>query len=108
MITAIKTWVTSYEFASLLALYTYWIPLVVCTVVYLVRFVAYYRADLKASAGQYYTPKLTVGHIVWHIIVATLPAINIFAMVFDCSGAVFRWLGKAMNIPLVRGKHDKQ
>lgn len=106
MINAIKEWVTSYQFASLIALYTYWIPLVVCSVVYVIECGALYRADVKASAEKFYTPKLTVGYIVWRVINTTLPAINIFAMVFDCAGPVFRWLGEAMDIPLVRKRKD--
>lgn len=107
MINTIKEWLTSYQFASLLALYTYWIPLAVCSAVYVMRCAAYYRADVKASSEKYYSPKLTIGYIVWHIIITTLPAINIFAMVFDCAGSVFRWLGDVMDVPLVRAKKNE-
>lgn len=106
MIDSIVELAMSYQFVSFIALYTYWVPFMVCTIVYVMRCASYYRADLKASSGKYYTPKLTVGYIVWHIIIATLPAINIFAMVFDCASSVFRWLGNIMDIPLVRKKPE--
>ncbi len=107
MMNAIKEWVTSYQFVSLLALYTYWIPLSVCSVVYVMRCAAGYRADVKASSEKYYSPKLTVGYIVWHILISVIPGVNIFAMVFDCAGSVFRWLGEVMDVPLVRGKNKE-
>lgn len=105
MLNAIKEWVTSYEFVSLLALYTYWIPLVVCVVVYTTRCGVLYRADLKECDEKYYRPGLTVGFIVWHILISVVPGVNLVAMVFDCAGSVFRWLGNVLDTPLVRGRN---
>jgi hypothetical protein len=101
---AIKEWLTSYPF-TLLALYTYWIPLAVCSVVYVVRCARLYRADVKASKEEYYVPRLTVGYILCHVIITILPGVNIFAMVLDCAASVFEWLGDVMDVPLVRKRN---
>ncbi|WP_043585301.1 hypothetical protein [Geminisphaera colitermitum] len=97
-------WIKNYQFNGLLAIYTYWIPLTVCSATYICRIIDKYRIDVKASTKPFYRPELTVGFIVWHIIIATLPAINLFALVFDCASSVFRWLGKVLNVPLVRAR----
>ena len=97
-------YVKSYEFMSMLALFTYWIPALVCTVVYIFRFVRLYKLDLSKCEEKFYSPQLTVGLIVWLAICALTPAINLFALVFDCAGSVFKWLGKTFEIPLVRAR----
>ena len=102
MIESIKQYALSYEFISMLALFTYWIPLLVCATVYSLRFVGMYKRDLKGCKEKYYTPSLTIGVIVWYLVVTLAPAVNMLAMVFDCGSSVFEWLGKTLNIPLVR------
>ncbi|MFA5262375.1 MAG: hypothetical protein WC378_01020 [Opitutaceae bacterium] len=97
-------WIKNYQFNNLLALYTYWVPLAVCLTVYACRFVRAYREDVKKSAEDYYHPTLTVGAIFGHVLLAVVPAVNLFTMVFDCMGSVFRWLGEVFDIPLVRKK----
>ena len=99
-------WIKSYQFNNLIALYTYWMPLAVCYIVYVFRFISRYKTDLKKSLESYYAPELTVGYILWHIIVATLPGVNIFALVFDCSASVFRWLARVLDIPLVKKREE--
>ena len=93
---------------NVIAIYTYWIPLVVCLVVYLFRFLELYRTDLEESKKEYYYPKLTVGYILGHIFLAIAPIINLFALVFDCLGSIFGYLRslfffleKIFDIPLV-------
>ena len=98
----IINWINAYQFNDLLALYTYWVPLAVCIIVYVCRCAREYRQDVKDCATLYYTPKLTVGIIIWRVILAVLPGINIFALVFDCAGAVFHWIGRVFDMPLVR------
>jgi len=109
MLASIKDWLSSYSFTSWIALYTYWIPLVVCSVTYVGQFIDLYRKDLRDSQddGKYYSPRLTVGWIVWRIIITALPCINLFAMVFDCAGSVLRWIGDALDIPLVKKRKNK-
>ncbi len=96
----------SYEFMSMLALFTYWIPAFICAAVYLFRSVSLYKTDLDNCEKKHYYPKLTVGLIVWMIIRAITPAINLFALVFDCASSVFKWLGRVFDIPLVARKSD--
>lgn len=93
---------------NVIAIYTYWIPLVVCLVVYLFRFLELYRADLEKSKNEYYYPTLTIGYIIGHLLLAITPIVNLFALVFDCFGSIFGYfrsfllfLDKIFNIPLV-------
>jgi hypothetical protein len=94
-------YVTSFEFMSMLALFVYWIPLAICVPVYLFRIIGLYKSDLDKSSNDHYRPELTVGLIVWWVICAITPAVNLFALVFDCASSVFEWLGKFLDIPLV-------
>ena len=104
MIDSVKNYAASYEFISMLALFTYWIPMLICLSVYLFRFIGMYKADLKKCEDEYYTPTLTIGFIVWCLSISIIPAINLFAMTFDCASSVFKWLGTVLNIPLVRAR----
>jgi hypothetical protein len=101
-----REYITSYEFVSMLALFTYWIPLAICLSVYFFRTIKLYRLDLSNCNDKFYTPTLTIGLIVWMFLLAITPAINLFALVFDCAGSVFKWLGKSLNIPLVKKQHS--
>ncbi len=98
-------YVKSFEFTSTIALFVYWMPLLICAIVYLFRTIRMYKEDLsKREEAKYYSPTLTVGLIVWMIILAITPCINLFALVFDCASSVFTWLGKVLDIPLVPKK----
>jgi hypothetical protein len=97
-------YVTSFQFMSMLALFVYWIPLAVCMPVYLFRAIGMYKSDLGKPGDDHYKPGLTVGLIVWWAICSVTPAINLFALVFDCASSVFEWLGKFLDIPLVPSK----
>ncbi len=94
-------YVKSFEFNSLLALFVYWIPTAICVAVYLFRSIGLYKRDLKKCDEKYYSPQLTIGLIIGYTILAITPCVNLFAMVFDCLGSVFKWLGRFMDIPLV-------
>ena len=91
----------SFEFMSGLGVFTYWIPLLICTCVYFFRAIWLYKSDLSRCNENHYTPKLTVGLIIWFIILSVTPCINMFAMVFDCAASVFKWIGRFFDIPLV-------
>ena len=91
----------SFEFASILALYIYWIPTAICTCVYFLRSVGLYQQDLQKCQEKFYTPQLTVGLITWFVILSITPCVNLLAVVFDCASSVFKWLEKFFDIPLV-------
>lgn len=97
-------YIKSYEFMSMLALFTYWMPAAICLAVYFFRFISLYKKDLKNCENEYYNPSLTIGLIVWLLICAITPAVNLLALVFDCASSVFKWLGTVLNIPLVKKK----
>lgn len=94
--------ITSFEFTSFLALLVYWTPLAICLAVYLLRTVHLYHNDLEKCQQKYYAPELTVGLIIWMIFLSVTPLVNVFALVFDCAGSVFRLIIDAFEIPLVR------
>lgn len=101
-------YLTSFEFSSLMAIFLYWIPLVVCGSVYLFECVGEYRDDVKRSEKKFYSPNLTIGVIAWRFLLTVVPCVNLIAMVFDCMSSVFKWLGKFLDVPLVPKKegHD--
>lgn len=95
-------YVKSFEFTSMLALYVYWVPLVICAIVYFFRTIHLYKKDLvKREESKFYSPSLTIGTIVWFVLLTITPCVNLFALVFDCASSVFTWLGKVLDIPLV-------
>jgi len=104
MIDTIKNAATSYEFLSMLALFTFWVPLTICLTVYLFRFVAMYKKDLQMCSEMHYRPSLTLGKIVWYLSISIIPGINLFTLVFDCASSLFKWLGRVLDFPLVRAR----
>jgi hypothetical protein len=95
-------YVKSFEFTSAIALFVYWIPLAICLAVYFITAVNMYREDVKKrDEGDWYSPKLTIGWIVWHVLASIAPAANLIALVFDCMADVFKWFGDFLDIPLV-------
>ncbi len=100
-------YVKSFEFTSTIALLVYWTPLAICLGVYFVKIVRMYREDVeKRDSGKFYTPRLTVGAILWMLLLTVTPAVNLFALVFDCMADVFKWLGAFLEIPLVRERKE--
>lgn len=100
-------YVKSFEFTSMLALYVYWVPLFICAVVYFFRTIKLYKSDLtKRQESRFYIPTLTVGLIVWFILLTITPCANLFALVFDCASSVFTWFRKVLDIPLVPKQKD--
>ena len=59
MIDSVKSYAMSYEFISMLALFTFWVPAAICLSVYLFRFVGMYKADLAKCGDDGYRPQLT-------------------------------------------------
>ena len=106
MIDSVKDYAMSYEFVSMLALFTFWIPMSVCLTVYLFRFIGAYKRDLDKCQDEYYKPELTVGIVIWYLIISLMPCINLFALVFDCGSSVFKWLGDFFSVPLVRKRSN--
>lgn len=107
MLNTTKEYLTSFQFSSLIALCTYWLPLVVCATVYTIRSISQYRSDIEESKKDYYCPTITVGNIINRFLASILPAVNVFAMVFDCADSVFRFFSDVLDRPLV-GRKNKE
>lgn len=102
--------IKNYSFNDLMAYYTYWTPFSILSIVYAVRLTRMYKEDLKRRAsGSYYHPSLTLGVILWHVLLTVVPGVNLLALVFDASGSIWRWLVEVCDIPLVpeRKKPDE-
>ena len=102
------------EWNGLLALFLFWLPLLLCLYGYIVRSAREFsndragRATSELPASQsngYYTPSITIGTLVGRFLVTVVPIVNLLAAIFDVApevfGDFFRWMGKALDIPLV-------
>lgn len=108
MIDSIKTFITSFEFVSFLALVIYWTPLAICLATYFFRWIGLYHRDLKQCNEKFYSPQLTVGLMIGHVLLSVIPCINLFALVFDCASSVLGWIGRAFDMPLVRARYVEE
>ena len=99
---------TSFEFSSMFALFVYWIPLSICLTVYFFLAIYAYKYDLEKCTEKFCCPTLTIGIIVAGILVSITPCVNLLALVFACLGSVLRFIGKQLNIPLVRAKKTNE
>lgn len=122
-------YLNGFHFNTALAVWLYWVPLLVCVIGYLVRTVQDYRKDLAVRSkceedrADYfanlvsetdrhyrrppdeYRPKLTVGRILARVLAAGVPAVNLCAAICDIGPPMFRRffeiLGKTFDFPLV-------
>lgn len=85
----------------------YWLPLVVCIVGNLCQFVQVYRSDLREREGRngYYTPTLTVGHVLAWVLITVTPGVNLMVACFyhgPCIiSNIFSRMSKMFDFPLV-------
>lgn len=94
-------WDWAIPYVTEIGIINYMVPLIICAVVYLLRCVKDYRQDLENCENKFYSPTLTIGLIFWRIVLTITPAVNTLALVFDCAGSVFKYLGKTFDFPLV-------
>ena len=121
-------WIKNFEFNTAIAVWLYWVPLIICVIGYLIRTVQDYRKDLisrskaeeelvafKASATENpreyrrepdpYRPKLTEGRILGRVLAAGVPVVNLCAATCDIGPPMFsrffEMLGKTFDFPLV-------
>lgn len=104
------------EWNSWMAILLFWMPMALCAYGYTVEFVQKYRKELRDRAKAevdekfYYSPELTLGWIVGHVVLTVMPMVNAFMAVFYVAprvfGDFFTWIGKALDFPLVP-KRDK-
>ena len=94
-------YITSFEFASQLAIFIYWIPAAICIAVYVIRFISMYRDDVVKSQKAHYQPSLTIGYIIGFAVGSFCPVINLFMLFFDAAASAFKFIGKILDVPLV-------
>ncbi|MBN8263024.1 MAG: hypothetical protein J0M21_00035 [Xanthomonadales bacterium] len=99
---------------GLLALFLFWLPLLLCLYGYTVRSVREFANDRAARANAelptsqsngYYQPSITVGTLLARLAASVVPIVNLVAAIFDVApevfGQFFNWASKALDIPLV-------
>lgn len=90
------------ELNTQLAIWLYWVPLVVCSVVYFVRIVSSLKSDLrKKRQGMINFDQTTYGDILLHIVGAITPVVNVLCLVFDALGSFSKYLHKILRKPVV-------
>src|SRR3982750_1184775 len=93
-------WLKSFEFTSTVGLLLYWLPLVFCSVAYVIRTWANYQTDATNRAayerdkeagksGGYY-PTDTYGSLIGRALAASVPGVNILPPPFDPGPALYR------------------
>ncbi len=106
-------WLTQYMPAwnSLLALFLYWLPMVVCLIGYAIRIINDTAGDRKkrgaaeASDKGFYVPSVTVGTLVACTLLSIIPIVNLWSAIFDVSpevtSSIISWFGRLLSVPLV-------
>jgi len=67
------------KFISMVGLFSYWLPVVICVARNVFKFNFMYKLDVKLSKEGEYKPSLTVGFIIFRLMVSLMPFINTFA-----------------------------
>lgn len=100
--------IKGFAFTGEIGMYTYWLPLVLCAVGYSVRtfkqiqLLKVYHLDKHAR----YVEDLTIGTVLWRVILTVTPIVNVFALSFsllsDMLSTVSNWLGSILDFKLVQ------
>lgn len=86
----------SFDITSMLGVYLYWVPLLLCGLFYTMRTLRnYFSCCEKRNEGEPFDPD-TIGILVWRVIVTFTPVLNLLAVLFDLG-----WVA-LLSIPLVR------
>lgn len=107
-----------FDFTSMMGVWLYWVPMLVCLVGEALAIITLARRDVKhRSEGEYtyspqYRPQLTVGRIIWLMILTFTPVVNIGRALFlHASGIVekiYNFLHGFLSIPIIPDGVDFQ
>ena len=99
-------WVT-----GVIGICLYWIPLIVCLIVYIIRGVkVYFDLRKERTEGDYHISswfdpdKLTIGHVIFFLFVSICPFINLIALkepAYDIVSYIFKKISRFLSQPLV-------
>lgn len=83
-----------------IALFFYWIPLVVCAIGYTARTVVQINIDVQSrleydnkGTPEYYRPIVTVGTLFTRLFATITPVVNLLAAIFSVGYDLLRWIG---------------
>lgn len=108
----------SFDFTSMMGVWLYWVPMLICLVGEAFAIITLGHMDVKRRIeGEYtystsYRPQLTVGRIIWLMLLTFTPVVNIGRALFlHASGIlekVYNFLDKFLNIPIFPDGVDYQ
>lgn len=123
MFESVTNWLLGFQFTGLMGITLYWIPLLLCLIVYTLRTLANYYSDvsrrteydefniklrkeldetvpsgdvrrLYQAKSKDYNPTDTLGSLIGRGIVTMMPIVNIWAAIFDCAPQLFSGIFK--------------
>lgn len=99
-------YIMGFKFNSMLAIYLYWIPMLICYVYNIGAIYYDVQSDLKnRESDVYYREKLTIGSIVVRVITPAIPVWNLLGAVFHTAPVVlkhiFEIITTIFDIPLI-------
>lgn len=103
--------VMSFDFTSMMGVWLYWVPMLICLVGEAFSIITLARRDAKhRREGEYtyspqYRPQLTVGRIIWLMILTFTPVVNIGRALFLHASSilekVYNFLDGFLSIPII-------
>ena len=100
------TLVKNFAFTGEVGMYTYWLPLVLCAIGYTARTWQQVQQLKAPRETSHWVPNLTIGTILWRVILTVTPIVNVIALVFgvldDMLRTVFSWIGDVLDYELVK------
>jgi hypothetical protein len=100
-----------YEYGTRHYLWLYALPAAVCLAYAAVDSAADYRDDLRKRDLEYYSPELKVGTVVWRVLLALCPAVNVLRALLRflprLVGRLVSAVEDLMSLPLVPARRKK-
>ena len=100
--------VKNFAFTGTVGMFTYWMPLVLCAIGYTVRTIKQIQHIKAYTLGETtkWVQDLTVGTIVWRVLLTVTPIVNVLALSFslltDMVSQVLNWLQNVLDFKLVK------
>lgn len=106
MIDSIWNYIINFQFNSLLGVCLYWIPVGLALLSGFVKCARDYMRDVESrDKDSYYSPRLTLGQIVWRFLVSFIPVVNMWVATFNAIPYLFQRFcnlcESVFNIPIV-------
>lgn len=101
--------IKGFAFTGDVGIWTYWIPMALCAIGYTFKTfkqIQLIKAFHKDRNAVTWVQDLTVGTVLWRIILTVTPIANVLALSFslasDMLSQVFSWIGRVLEFRLVK------